>query len=650
MKRLSWISLLCLLAAGPAAAELQVQLSKTTVDVFEPISITVTEPNPPADAATSDIAVQATMVDSSDQRHPFYLTPGRRMGEWVGHFTPRRSGRYTGSVALQRGEEAEVGLVPGLRVLSGSRPGFLQLHTSSSRVLQYSRGGVFFPMGVRLLQEDPVDHDWPAELRKLRDAGLNYLELPVAAPGSTSSGEQGKWQATIDRILAEADRLGGFGIQLRFEPPNSSEIDRYTRQLQRCAARWSYSPSVAFWRLGLGEDPASASLVRRCVESIRAADPYRHPVAGPASAAGSGLDIVAAPFDFQRPSNRRMLYDLPVTSSSAVLLPGEDTWQTLVVGGVGLPLAPYRVGAPGTEGTLKRLSALAQAARLVPFGLPAAPLPNVLPVDAPGAFCRYGAAWVGWIATEGERRVRLPLLPRGPYRVRYWDAETGSALENRVVESDGTALSLVLPGEPSGIAVLVTRGVGGGTPGGLGGGVPPQLDPDASARRAAAQQARRERRAAAWAAERKKRQARAEQARIEAARKAAIHAELARQNAARREAERKRQAALKARGKGKGGKARPMTRAEKTAAAKAAKAAKLAAARAAKLAKAKKAAAAKPAKKPAKGKKPGAKAPKPTRKAAVKKPAVKKPAKSAKPKPKPKKSPAKPAAKGKKRR
>jgi hypothetical protein len=357
-----------------------------------------------------------------------------------------KTGRYTGTAVLERGDEHELGLVPLIRVRSSTRPGYLGLHPTSRRSLKYSRGGSFFPVGVRLGAEDLQAPDWKTRFQRLRANGVNYFDIPVEAPETQTSAERLALERAVDNLLVQAEQADHVAVQLRFPATESVSGDgaaAYEEQLQRWVRRWSYSPALAVWHVVGAGDSVDADAAARFVQAVRRADTYDHLVAVP-SASGrvrGGADLPVMPFQPQRPTNRFALLEMPEAGGTA-LLPGESSWQMLAVGGIGLPIYPY----PGGDDTafLQRMSRLSRAARAIPFHGAGSAM-SLAPVDTPASFGRYGSTTVGWIAPDAERTLKVPAVPRGRYRAQFWDPSSNSPVAQELVWSDGGAVELQLP-------------------------------------------------------------------------------------------------------------------------------------------------------------------------------------------------------------
>jgi hypothetical protein len=416
---------------------------------METVGITVTDPEGGEGADPGPLTV--LMADSSDRRHTYFLDPTGRPGEWRGRFTPMLVGRYTGTALLARGERKEIGLVPLIRVRRSSRRGFLRLSPTSPRVLQYGAGDPFFPVGLRL---DPqslhAGIDWAREFRTLRAHGVNYLEVPVEWPAGLSAAAQAESQETVDRLLLLAERSDRFGIQLRLDAPDdlsSPSVGDYEAQLQRWVRRWSHSPALAVWHVAGAGESFSPQERARMVRIVRSSDSYGHLVAVPGSdeSARAGADLLITPLSLERPAPPRSILTLEEAQVSAAPLPGETSWQMLAAGGIGLPLRTYLPGSPGAPALLDRMAALARAARSIPYQLAPAPVPGAVAVDSPGGVYRYGRVWAGWVAPDPGQPLRLPGLPRGRYRVSLWDPARDTHLSDTLLWSEGGEARVELP-------------------------------------------------------------------------------------------------------------------------------------------------------------------------------------------------------------
>lgn len=435
--------------ARPAAAELNVTVSRTLVGQYESVGITVKDPKQGLDAQQGPLLV--TMADSGDHQHDLYLEPTGRPGEWSGRFTPMRTGRYTGTALLDRGDEKEIGLVPLIRVRRSGKSGFIRLNPKTRRALRYSNGASLFPIGVRLAPQDVrPGTDWRSLFGRLRASDINYVEVPVAWPAELPDAEQQSLYRSVDTAVVEAERTGRLAVQLRLMgPADLSEAGQtaYEAQLQRAARRWGYSPAVAAFYVASASPEVTPEVRQRWARAIRAVDPYRHLIAlpGVSDDARAGGDILVMPWNWQRPANRFAILEVPEKVEGPDPLPGESSWQMLVLGGVGLPLWPYRVDAPDAPAVLDRIRKLARAAGRIPYQTAARPLTGVVSVDTPGSFCRYGRSCVGWVAPEGNRVLDLSALPRGHYRVTFWDAGQDVPVGAQRMWSTGSSARVELP-------------------------------------------------------------------------------------------------------------------------------------------------------------------------------------------------------------
>lgn len=435
--------------AAPAAAELQCSVSKTRVGQYESVGITVRDPRQGLDIRPGPL--QVTMADSADHKHEIYLEPTGRPGEWSGRFTPLRTGRYTGTALADRGDEKELGLVPLIRVSARGRRGFVRLNPRARRALKYSSGASLFPIGVRLLPEDlRASVDWRALFARLRAHEVNFIQIPVAWPQDLPPAEQVVLYQNVDRALLAAESVGRMAVMLRLEGPadrSEESLARYEPQLQRCARRWAYSPALAIFHLAGAGDDVAPELRLQWVRSLRAADPYRHLVALPGAPGDtrSGGDLLVLNWDWQRPTNRFAILEAPDRLEGPQPLPGESSWQMLAVGGVGLPLWPYRLNAPESAAVLDRIRKLAKVAGRVPYHAPGVVLTGVVPIDTPGSFARYGKTCVGWVAPDADRVLNLSQLPRGRYRVRFFDPGLDQEVSHTDIWSTGTSARVELP-------------------------------------------------------------------------------------------------------------------------------------------------------------------------------------------------------------
>jgi hypothetical protein len=449
-----------LCCAGPAAAELKVRVSKTVVGKWESVGITVTDPRGGSEVKPGPLAV--TMADGRDRRLTLYLQPSPRLGEWSGRFTPLSTGRFTGTVMLEREHGKDLGLVPLIRVRASSARGFVRKHPTSRRVFQYGDGGTLFPIPLRLHAEDlRPSVDWRAEIARMRAHDVNFLEIPVPAPESLSEPEQDAVFRTIDRLLLEAETTGRMRVMLRLEPPKDlagTGVTSYREQLERCAERWSYSPALATWLVAGATAQVAASERASFVRAVKAADSYRHLVAVPEDGeAGAGADVTVARQNWQQPASRYALLEAEPQDTDPEPLPGEDTWQMLVVGGIGLPFRLYRPDSEDALPLLQRTRELAQAAGKIPFQVAAAPQPGVLPTDAPGAYCRYGTVYAGWAAVDSTHSLPLPKLTSGRYELLMWDPARNRFLDDAIQRFDAGKRLIRVPESLEAVYFLLRR-------------------------------------------------------------------------------------------------------------------------------------------------------------------------------------------------
>jgi hypothetical protein len=438
-----------LLAAPPARAELKVSVSRSSAGQYQSVGITVKDPKGGVEIAPGPITV--TMADSADQRQDILLDPTGRAGEWSGRFTPMRPGRYTGTVLLERGDEKEIGLVPLVRCVRSSSRGFVRLNPRSRRSLKYANGTTLFPIGVRLVSDDVrLGMDWKTLFRRLRANEVNFVEIPVAWPEELPESERQMVLRSVDAALVEAESTGRLAVQLKLLGPamvSEAGLTTYEAQLQRCVRRWAYSPAVASFLLAGATDEVSPEARLKLVRAVRAVDPYRHLVSLPGAAGDrrSGGDILVLPWNWQRPVNRFALLEVPDKITGPAPLPGESSWQMLVLGGVGLPLWPYRHGSADGATVLERIRRLAKVAGTIPYQVDGTPISGVVPVDTPGSFCRYGKVLVGWTVPDVDRVLRITGLPRGRYRTRLFDPTTDAQSADVTVWSDGKSARVEVP-------------------------------------------------------------------------------------------------------------------------------------------------------------------------------------------------------------
>ncbi len=475
MMRLLWAVFLPFLTlaflALPARAELQVRMHPLSVAAFEPVTLIVTDPR--GGEGSTGRTVQVTIADGSDHRYVVELTPTGQPGVWEGRFTPQRPGRYTGTAVLERGDEKEIGLTPVLRVRGGPRVrGELRISSRprwsvGGRVFQRHSGSSLFPLGLLLERDDLRGSvNWNTEFIRFRRASVNFLDVPIPWPAEGTGFEGSAAARDIDTLVSLAGRERHFGLQLRIEgPAGDAGSEAHVQQIQRCVRRWGHSPAVANWYLP-GE---TITNFRALVQATRAAGPYRHLVAVPVGVQDSGADLAVGPANWSRPGNQRAILEAVRAATTMAPLPGEDSWQMLVLGGIGLPLQPYRVGTSEGEAALRRVQALANAARAVPFHAPGVALTGVLGADMPGSFCRYGRTWVGWLSPEGTQRIRLPVVGRGRYRVRFWDAASDQSAGTAYVWSAGSGAELELPRSARTVFLQVDAASGSGSSGSEGG-------------------------------------------------------------------------------------------------------------------------------------------------------------------------------------
>lgn len=413
---------------------------------WESVGITVTDPRGGAEAMPGPVAV--TIADGRDRRQTIYLEPAVRPGEWSGRFTPLSTGRFTGTVMLEREHGKDLGLVPLIRVKASNARGFVRKHPTSKRALQYGSGGTLFPIPLRLAPDDlltPVD--WRAEIARMRAHDVNFLEIPVPWPDELAPGQDAAYRA-IDRLLLEAELTGRMRVMLRLEgpPEAAADTEAYGKQLERWTRRWAYSPALAVWYVSGAGGRLPAAERAALVKVVKAADSYRHLVAVPESGeTGAGADFTIARQEWQRPRHRYSILEAEPREGDPEPLPGENTWQALVLGGIGLPVRLYRPGGSEAAEVLRRTREMAQAAGKVPYQAAAAPLTGILPPDAPGAFCRYGTVYVGWGTGDAEGSLPLPKLPAGRYELLMWDPVTHRFLDDATLRFDQQRRQVRLP-------------------------------------------------------------------------------------------------------------------------------------------------------------------------------------------------------------
>jgi len=449
---------LALCCSGPAAAELKVQVSKTVIGKWESVGITVKDPRGGSEVKPGPLAV--TMADGRDRRQTVYLSPTPRIGEWSGRFTPMSTGRFTGTAMLEREDSKDIGLVPLIRVRASAARGFVRKHPKSRRVLQYGDGGTLFPIPLRLHSEDLLSStNWHAEIARMRANDVNFLEIPIPADEALYEPERDRLYQTVDRLLLEAEATGRMRVMLRLEPPadlSATLAAGYREQLERCARRWAYSPALAVWYVAGATSEMSSAERAGFVRAVKAADSYRHLVAVPDDGEpGSGADFTVARHNWQQPHGRFVLLESEPQDADPEPLPGEDTWQSLVVGGIGLPIRLYRPGTTEGSDLLKRTRELAQAAGKVPFQAGATPVSGVLPADSPGVYGRFGPVLAGWAAVDADRTLPLPKLAKGHYELLLWDPLRDRYLDNAVLRFDSSRRQIRLPESLSAVYFLL---------------------------------------------------------------------------------------------------------------------------------------------------------------------------------------------------
>lgn len=457
-------ALLLALAVRPAAAELRVRVSKTVTGKWQSVGITVTDPRQGLDTRPEPLAV--TMADGRDRRQTIYLHPTGQPGVWTGRYTPTSTGRFTGTAVLEREHDKDIGLVPLIRVRASNARGFVRRHPRSRRALQYSNGGTLFPIPLRISAADLTRvPDWHAEVARMRAHDVNLLEVPVAWPESLPGTEREEAAAAVDRLLVEAERSGRLAVLLRLEAPDDvsgTGAEAYRAQLGQWARRWAYSPAVAAWYLAGATEAVSAEQRAAFVRAVREVDPHDHLVAVPDGPGGPApADLTVAPLRWQRPANQYSLLEAQEESGEPVPLPGEATWQSLVLGGIGLPIQEYRPGTPEGETALRRIGQLARAAGKVPYQVTGVPVTGLVPADTPGSFSRYGRAVVGWVAPDADHTFALPKLSAGRYELLLWDPERDRFLDDSVLRFDGSPRRLKLPDSLTAVYFMLRPAAGG---------------------------------------------------------------------------------------------------------------------------------------------------------------------------------------------
>jgi hypothetical protein len=456
-----------LIPASAAHAELRVTVSDTVVGQFESVGITVRDPKQGLDIKPGPLVV--TMADSEDHKSDLFLEPTGRAGEWSGRFTPMRTGRYTGTALVDRGDQKDLGLVPLIRVRSGNKRGFVHLNPRTQRALQYSNGTTLFPIGVRLEANDlTVSTDWRGLFARLRANEVNFVEIPVTWPGEVSATQRTALLRIVDSALVEAERTGRRAVMLRLEAPadhSEAALADYLAQVRQYVSRWAYSPAVAvFYVAGAGDD-ISPELRQQWVRALREVDPYHHLIALPGAPGDrrAGGDILVLPWNWQRPVDRFALLEAPEKLEGPAPLPGESSWQMLVIGGVGLPLWPYHMTGPDGAAVLERVKRMARAAGRVQYQAPGQVLKNVVSVDTPGSFARYGRTCIGWVVPDTSRVLNLSALPRGKYRVRFFDPGQDVQVSQTEIWATGESARVELPQNLKAVYVQAEP-VGGGEP------------------------------------------------------------------------------------------------------------------------------------------------------------------------------------------
>lgn len=459
------VATLFTLGLQPARAELRVRVSKPITGKWQSVGITVIDPRQGLDAKPGPVAV--TMADGRDRRQTIYLQPTAQAGRWSGRYTPISTGRYTGTAVLEREHDKDIGLVPLIRVRNSGARGFVRRHPRSRRALRYSNGDTLFPIALRISSEDLLRvPDWHAEVVRMRAHDVNFLEVPVSWPEELPAEERQRALTAVDRLLVEAERSGRLAVLLRLEAPEDvagTGSDPYRAQLVQWTRRWAYSPALAAWYVAGASSAVSPEQRTAFVRAVREVDPYNHLIAVPLTGEDPApADLTVAPQQWQRPSNRFALLEADSESASPAPLPGENTWQSLVTGGIGLPIQPYQPGTPEGEATLRRTAQLARAAGKVPYQTAASPVTGLVPADTPGSFYRYGKAVVGWIAPDGEHSFALPRLASGRYQLLLWDPERDRFLDNSVLQFDGTQRHMKLPDTLSAVYFMLRPSSGKG--------------------------------------------------------------------------------------------------------------------------------------------------------------------------------------------
>ncbi len=485
---------LIVVGQSPARAELRVQVSARSVGLYHSIRISVADPNPDADPA-APLEATLTMADPGDRRISARLYPvgGHR---WEGRFTPERTGNYTGTVVLARGEAREIGLVPLIRVHPSSSRGFVRRIAPRSRMFECDRGGLF-PMGVDIDRPLEFTGDWREEFRWLRGRGANYVRMTLPWSEDPLATDPARL-AQVDRWLQAAEETGLF-VQLCLDGPREWAGSRtrdigawlieYERLLRSAAARWSAFASLAAWEIDLPVAAAPGEQ-RQCVAALRQADPHHHPVCTlePTLDRGRFRTARVAQVDFavrecgvgDRPADT---YESPVLwaarlNSMLAPTPQPPGLSGLFAVGIGIPLVPHAPQTrsserathltPSLAGYLNSdldLRAVGAVARQIPWHAgPGARVIGDGTEPTAVVWRSYGRSLLGTLpaskplgtlALAGENPLmpqtwRLTvqgLAPRSTLRVLD---ETGRTLEQReITASDGT------------VSFEVRRGVGG---------------------------------------------------------------------------------------------------------------------------------------------------------------------------------------------
>ncbi len=425
---------------SPAVAALKIQVSRPTTAVYQSVGITVADSRRGLDVPPGPISV--TMADGRDRRQTFFLQSTGTPGEYYGRFTPTSAGRFTGTVVLHRKDSTEIGLVPVVQVRGTVGQGFYRFDPASPRVLARSAGSHCFPIGVSIdAAAVRVQSNWQPELERLRQAGVNYLDVGIEWAGRLTPDEKASMIRSVDQLLMLAEQNGNLGVQLRLEGPLGFEAasDEYLVQTEEWIQRWSYSPAVAAWFLSPLTPDVPDACCEAVVRAVRKADAYRHVVCTPESHAGgprAGADLSVGAWRWDQPELRpgiRLAGPLP---EGVVPLPGETNWQHLALGGTGLPLHPYLPGADD-DGVLNQARVLSRVASEIPFSQGAAPVRQALDPDIPGALCRYGKVYIGWLVGPPGKPMPVGPMARGRFRVRLFDPANGKLLSSNEVVSEG---------------------------------------------------------------------------------------------------------------------------------------------------------------------------------------------------------------------